>query len=63
MIARRTQVTVSGVGLTWLAMVIGWLAGIALAKGVIQTVIACVFAPYGWYLTVERLMQAAGLLA
>ena len=48
----------SGIGIT--VAVIGWLAGIVLAKGG-YAIIATVFPPYGWYLAVERVMQALGL--
>ncbi len=61
----RAPVTVnnvSHVGLGWLAGITGYLAGIALAKGFVATLIAIVFFPYGWYLAVKRLLEIAGLL-
>jgi hypothetical protein len=39
-----------------------WTAGAVLAKGFWSTLFAVFFFPWGWYLVVERLMLAAGLL-
>lgn len=46
--------------LTLLVVVIPWLMGIVLAKGFFQVLASVLFAPYAWYLVVERLMQALG---
>jgi len=39
-----------------LIAVAAWLAGIAIAKGFWSTIFAIVIFPYGWYLTIEKLM-------
>lgn len=49
-------------GITFLAAVVGWLAGINLATGA-GAVLATIFPPYGWYLVVAKLLQVAGLQA
>lgn len=41
--------------------VLGWLAGTVLSQGWL-TLVAVIFPPYAWYLTMERVMQAAGLV-
>ena len=46
--------------LTLLVVVIPWLMGIVLAKGFIQVLVSVLFAPYAWYLVVERLMHVLG---
>ena len=48
--------------LAMILAVIGWLAGMAAAKGFVSTAAAIVFFPYGWYLAVETVMRAIGLL-
>lgn len=48
--------------LTLLVVVIPWLMGIVLAKGFIQVLASVLFAPYAWYLVVERLMQLTGFI-
>lgn len=40
-----------------LLIVIGWIAGIVLAKGFWLTVLAIVVPIYGWYLVIERIMN------
>jgi hypothetical protein len=40
-----------------------WLAGIALAEGIISTVAAIAFPPWAWYLVVERVLIAQGWLS
>jgi len=42
--------------------VLAWLAGSVIATGWWKLA-AVVFPPYAWYLVVERLMQALGLVA
>ena len=49
-----------GSALGFILAVLGWLAGIVLAKGWL-TLLATVFAPYGWYLVVEAIMRKLGL--
>lgn len=46
--------------ITLVVVVVPWLMGIVLAKGFISVLFSIVFAPYAWYLVVERLMQALG---
>lgn len=48
--------------LTSLVIVVPWLAGIAIAKGGWSTFFSIVFAPYAWYLTVEKLLMTSGVL-
>lgn len=56
----RTEMTqVAGV-ILYVAMVIGWLAGLVLAKGFWSTVAAIFLPPWAWYLVVERWMQMSG---
>jgi len=50
----------NNVGIGFPLAVVGWLAGIVLAKGSMAW-LATFFAPYAWYLAVERAMQALGL--
>jgi len=38
-----------------------WMAGFVIAKGFWSTV-ACVFAPWAWYLVVEKALQVLGLI-
>lgn len=45
----------------WIAALM-WLAGIVLAKGFWLTVLSVVMPFYAWYLVVQRIMQANGLL-
>lgn len=40
-----------------------YIAGIVLAKGFLSTAAAIVFAPWGWYLVVERAMAVLGWLS
>ncbi|HZX80098.1 MAG TPA: hypothetical protein VFE72_03980 [Lysobacter sp.] len=61
----RAPVTVnnvSHVGLGWLFAIVGYLAGIAVAKGFVATFVAMIFFPYSWYLAVKHAMAMAGLL-
>lgn len=46
----------------WIIAIIGWLAGIAIAKGKLATAGAVVFAPYGWYLAVEAVLRLLGII-
>ena len=48
-------------GLAGLIAAVSWLAGIVLAQGWMKAV--AIFAPYAWYLVVERAMQMLGWLA
>jgi hypothetical protein len=45
-----------------LLIMLPWLSGVVLAKGFLATLTSILFAPYGWYLTVEKLMQMAGMI-
>lgn len=53
------RIATPGVGVP--LAVIGWLGGIAAAEGWL-VVLAVAVPPYGWYLVVESVMRAAGLL-
>jgi len=44
-----------------IVIVVPWLAGLAIAKGFWQTFCA-IFPPYAWYLVVEKVMKAYGVL-
>lgn len=55
------NVRVEGSGIGFFLAVIGWLAGIVLAKGGLAWV-AVFCPPYGWYLATERVMQMAGMV-
>ena len=48
--------------LTALIIAIVYISGIVIAKGFWSTFFAVVFAPYSLYLTIERILQASGLL-
>jgi len=39
-----------------LVIILTWLLGIVIAKGIYETILACLFAPYAWYLVAERLI-------
>jgi hypothetical protein len=43
-------------------IVVSWLAGIAIAKGAELTIFAVLFAPFAWYLVVEKLLNVIGCL-
>jgi hypothetical protein len=43
-----------------LFIVLPWLAGIALAKGLVSTTATVLIPPYAWYLVVERALVAIG---
>lgn len=45
-----------------LLFILAWLAGVVLAKGFWSTFFAVVFVPYAWYLVVEKVMIAWGLI-
>ena len=45
-----------------LLMLIGWIAGIVLAKGFLLTLLAIVAPIYGWYLVIEKIMIMNGWL-
>lgn len=44
----------------YLLILTAWLAGIAIAKGVISTTMAILLPPYAWYLIVEASLRKAG---
>jgi uncharacterized membrane protein len=39
-----------------------WIAGIVLAKGFWSTFFAIFFAPYSWYLVMERVLTMNGII-
>jgi hypothetical protein len=39
-----------------------WLLGVVAAKGFVSTCVAIVCFPWAWYLAVEKLMQALGVV-
>ena len=45
-----------GSGWITLVLVVGWLVGIAVAKGKLMTVVAVLVPVVAWYLAVERLL-------
>lgn len=49
-------------GLLVTMLVITWLAGIVLAKGVWSTLSAVFFFPYAWYLIIEKVMITLGII-
>lgn len=50
-------------GLLETVLVVSWIAGVAIAEGVMSTVAAVLFPPWAVYLTVERALVVAGWLA
>lgn len=49
----------------WIAnsiMLIGWIAGLVLAKGFWSLIFAVIIPPYAWYLVVEKIMIINGWL-
>lgn len=48
--------------LTLLVVVIPWLMGVVLAQGFVKVLVSVLFAPYAWYLVVERVMQLTGMV-
>jgi len=47
---------------TQLILLFVWVYGIILAKGVISTLVAIFFAPWAWYLVVEKIVIMNGWL-
>lgn len=45
-----------------LVLLTSWLAGIALASGFWSTALAIFFAPWAWYLVVEKFLMSIGWL-
>ena len=41
-------------------IIIPWLMGVVLAKGIWSTFFSIVFPPYAWYLATEYLMSTTG---
>jgi hypothetical protein len=41
-------------------LVILWIGGVVLAKGLIQTIFSVIFAPYAWYLVMEAWFTTMG---
>jgi hypothetical protein len=48
--------------LTGILLLVAWIAGIVIAKGFWSTLIAITFPLWSWYLVLERLMYAYGIL-
>lgn len=46
-----------------LALLVGWLVGLVLAKGFWSTLCAAFVPPWAWYLVAERWLQVAGWAA
>ena len=47
---------------TALLIIVSWLAGIVLANGLVSTTVAIMFLPYSWYLVIEKIIIANGLM-
>lgn len=43
-------------------LLFGWIAGIVIAKGFWSTLVACVIPLWAWYLFVEKILIATGLI-
>lgn len=43
-------------------MLLAWVGGWVLAEGWLKMTIAILFAPYGWYLVVEKFMEFFGMI-
>jgi hypothetical protein len=46
----------------YVAFIVTWMAGAVLAPGFGLAMLAIFLPPYGWYLIVERVMRAWGLV-
>ncbi len=42
--------------------IVFWISGIVLAKGFWSTFFAVIFAPYSWYLVIEKIFSHFGLI-
>jgi len=40
--------------------VVGWLMGMAIAKGFWPMLIATVFPPFAWFVVIDKMLQIAG---
>lgn len=47
---------------TALLVIVSWLVGIVWANGLVSTTIATIFPPYSWYIVIEKLIIANGLM-
>ena len=45
-----------------LLLIVSWLGGTVLANGFVSTTVAIIFPPYSWYLVIEKLIIANGLM-
>ena len=46
----------------YLVLVIGWIAGVVLAKGFGLTLLSIFIPFYAWYLVMEKLMKLSGMI-
>ncbi|MCK5020126.1 MAG: hypothetical protein KAS32_23935 [Candidatus Peribacteraceae bacterium] len=51
-----------GTGLVLVLIVVPWIAGVVIAKGIWSILAAIFFAPWAWYLTIEHIMKLNGWL-
>ena len=45
-----------------LIIVISWIAGVAIAKGIFEVIVAILMPPYSWYLVIEKIMMVNGYI-
>ncbi len=43
------------------AMIVLWMAGLVIARGVLETVLA-IFPPVAWYLAIQRFLEVLGVV-
>ena len=48
--------------IAYMLMLMAWIAGIALASGFWERIVAVVIFPYAWVLTAEAILHAVGLM-
>jgi hypothetical protein len=60
---RRIETIDSAIGALFVMLfLLGWLAGIVVANGLLQKVFTLVFPPYSWYVLVEKIFQVTGFI-
>lgn len=47
---------------TAMLVIVSWLLGIVWSNGLVSTTIAIMFPPYSWYIVIEKLIIANGLM-
>lgn len=51
----------TGTAILRLTLVMMWISGFVIAKGFVST-LACIIPFWAWYLTIEKVLQVAGII-